>query len=84
MKSKQDILNAFNKEFRNEKWYPDNWEPVEAWLLTTLTEFEREAFERGRQEGTRKEHERLQGLANNLQQGTKTLLELLTEKEKHT
>jgi len=54
MKSKQDILNAFREHFvfelvnhKNTAYGTDDQrENISNWLLTTLTEFEREIKER--------------------------------------
>ena len=32
----EEILKEFNEKFRNERWYPNNWEPIETFIAQTL------------------------------------------------
>lgn len=66
------MLKRFNEKFRNEGWYPNNWEPIESFLLQTYRKGRKEAFESGWHKGRTK-------LVLDLEWGQTTLGEPMTK-----
>ena len=55
MKQIEKKVEEFNKKFKHTSWYPDNWEPIEKWIVKALQDTREEVL----QEVLNQSHEKL-------------------------